>query len=409
MSLEITMFGGFLMRYKGQQLKLERNNNTRSMQVLQLLIYHGANGIPKDALMDMVFGDDEDVSNPANNLKVTISNLRRILQRAGLPETTTVVFKAGNYYFESEEPMQVDAFLFEEQVAVARAATGEQRAEEFANACSLYSGDFLPHLTAYDWAMVAAIHYKEQYRLCVQALSEILQEQNNYKQLLRLATRASSLCPQEEWDILRIRSLLALQRYQEAKEVYEEATTRLIGEFGIKPSEHLLECLKEIEQLLPNRKASLEELQRVLMEENEESGAYYCTFPSFIDTYRTVSRMLDRSGQTAYLMMCWATDKKGQRLDDKVILDKTMPSVGEAIHSALRRGDIYTRAENDRYLILLMGINRENCGVVINRIENYYKEMRRGTRGPAITLHYKVGPVYGMNETSWSSGALSWD
>lgn len=409
MSLEITMFGGFLMRYKGQQLKLERNNNTRSMQVLQLLIYYGANGIPKDTLMDMIFGDDEEVSDPANNLKVTISNLRRILRRAGLPETTTVTFKAGNYYFECEEDMQVDAFLFEEQIALAHAATGDQHEEELAHACSLYGGDFLPHLMAYDWAMVAAVHYKEEYRLCVQELSGILEEQQNYKQLLRLATQAASLCPQEEWEVLRIKSLLALQRYQEAKEVYEEAVARLVDEFGVKPSERLLECLQHIEELLPNRKATLEELQDVLMEEEEEKGAYYCTFPSFIDTYRTVSRMLERTGQSAYLMMCWATDKKGQRLEEKSVIDQTMPQVGEAIHSALRRGDIYTRAESDRYLILLLGINRENCSIVIDRIEEYYKDMKRGTRGPAITLHYKMGPVHGMSEKNWSSGALRWD
>lgn len=52
MSLEVTMFGGFVLRHNGNTLKLERNNVTRSMQVLQMLLFHGEEGVPKDVLMD---------------------------------------------------------------------------------------------------------------------------------------------------------------------------------------------------------------------------------------------------------------------------------------------------------------------------------------------------------------------
>ena len=38
---------------------------------------------PKDVLMDQLFGYEDGVTNPANNLKVTISNLRRILKQVG--------------------------------------------------------------------------------------------------------------------------------------------------------------------------------------------------------------------------------------------------------------------------------------------------------------------------------------
>lgn len=48
-SLEVTMFGGFVLRHNGNTLKLERNNVTRSMQVLQMLLFHGEEGVPKDA------------------------------------------------------------------------------------------------------------------------------------------------------------------------------------------------------------------------------------------------------------------------------------------------------------------------------------------------------------------------
>ncbi len=392
------------MRYQGRQLKLERNNMTRSMQVLQLLLYSGAEGVPKQTLMDAIFGDDETVTNPANNLKVTISNLRRILKREGLPDTTTVVFKGGNYHFVSDLEILVDAFLFEQQVQRAEQSTGADRLHQLEQACGLYGGDFLPHMAGDDWAMAAAVHYKKEYMDCAAQLAGALEQAQNWQQLLRLASQASVLCPQEEWDVLRIRSLLAMERYQEAKEVYEETVNRMMDEFGVKPSPRLTDCLRQLEEAVPGRKASLEQLQEVLREDERQQGAYYCPFPSFIDTYRTVCRMLERSGQSAYLMMCWLTDKNDQRVEDKKALGRVMPLVGEAIQAALRRGDVYTKAENDRYLVLLLGINKENCNIVTQRIGNSYKELRRGGRVPAMNLHFKTAPVYDHLDTASGAG-----
>ena len=58
-----------------------------------------------------------------------------------------------------------------------------------------------------------------------------------------------------------------------------------------------------------------------------------------------MSRMLERSGQSAYLMMCWITNKQGHHIEQRTQVAQVMPQVGEAIHSALRRGDIYARTE----------------------------------------------------------------
>ena len=312
--------------------------------------------------MDQLFGYEDGVTNPANNLKVTISNLRRILKQVGL-EDTTVLFKVGSYHLVSSEEIIVDAFQFQQTAEQALEAQDDERIDLLESACDLYNGDFLPHLAGCDWAMVAAVHYKEEYAACVHALWQ------DWQRMLGIATQASGLCPQEDWDILRIQSLLAMQRYQEAKEVYEETANRMLDEFGVKPSDRLNECMRQLENVLPSSKASLEQLQEVLKEEDVSCRAYYCPFPSFIDTYRTVSRMLERSGQSAYLMMCWVTDRQGHRIEQRGQVAQVMPQVGEAIHSALRRG----------------------------------------SRGPAATLHYKMAPVGDMSPQQWKSGSVNWD
>ena len=56
-------------------------------------------------------------------------------------------------------------------------------------------------------------------------------------------------------------------------------------------------------------------LKQRLKEEKGQGGAYYCSLPSFRDSYRLVTRMLERSGQSAYLMLCSLTDGKGHPLE----------------------------------------------------------------------------------------------
>lgn len=405
MSLEVTMFGGFVLRHNGKQLKLERNNVTRSMQVLQMLLFYGEHGVPKNALIDQLFGYEVGVTNPANNLKVTISNLRRILKEAGL-ENTTVTFKAGSYYLVSSEDIFVDVLEFQHQ---AELALEKQDQEKLAAACELYAGDLLPHLENCDWVVVASVHYKELYAACVAELCEMLSQQEQWQQIFLVATKASALCPQENWDILRIRSLLSMQCYREAKEVYEETANRMLDDFGVKPSERMTECIRQLDNVLPSSKATLDQLQDLLREDNEDKGAYYCPFPSFIDTYRTVNRMLERSGQSAYLMLCWITDKQGRRLEQRAQVAQIMPQVGAAIRASLRRGDIYTRAEGDRFLILLTGINQENCNIVIRRIDESYTNLRRGSRNTAVSLHYQMAPIGDLSRQNWQSGSVDWD
>ena len=118
-ALHVTMFGDFVMQYDDVPLKLERTNTTKAMQALQLLLYYGETGVLRDTLLDFLYSDDS-AAEPANNLKVTISNLRRLLLRAGLPEGTTVQFRGGSYYWECPAPMDMDIRTFEEKVAEAR-------------------------------------------------------------------------------------------------------------------------------------------------------------------------------------------------------------------------------------------------------------------------------------------------
>ena len=373
-AIQVRMLGDFSLSYQGSALHLERTNSTKAMQALQALLYRYPEGIPRERLMDILYADDS-AADPANNLKVTISNLRRLLARAGLPQEVTIRYKAGSYLFCCELPLTLDVRQFEEELAQAKSSGAEEaRLSHLLRAAELYTGDFLPHLMGSDWAVIAASQLRQSYFACVRALAELMARRDEWEALLALATRTAALYHMEEWQCLRIDCLMKLERYSEAKQVYDQAVHELSEEFDVKPSDELVKRFRQLSLAGQENTETVAEITGHISEPQRQSGAYYCSYPSFIDVYRMCCRMMERSGQSAYLLMYWLCDSRGRLLEDPDKIAVAAQKLGAAIGRSLRRGDAYTQHGRDRFLVLLIGTNRENCSIVDKRIEKNYRE-----------------------------------
>ena len=401
--LHVTMFGDFVMEYGGVPLKLERTNTTKAMQALQLLLYYGDAGVLRDTLLDFLYSEDS-ATEPANNLKVTISNLRRLLLRAGLPEGTTIQFRGGSYYWDCPAAAQLDIRAFEKAAALSHKGDDKTQTEHLLQACALYTGDFLPHLQSENWAVAAGARYREQYFACVRRLTLLLEQSGGYDVLLPVVTRAAGMYGLEEFQLAWIDCLMHMQRYTEAKQVYEDAVRSLRDDYDLGPSKALLERCRQLDEMANERTDSLQDYQETLSEDDPGRGAYYCTYPGFIDAYRVVSRMLERNGQSAYLLMCWLTDTHGREITDHDKLMAAVPKASAAIRLALRRGDLYTQPSRDRFLILLVGTSQENCSIVTARIQDTYK--LNPARG--ISLSFRLSPVGNALEQDLFAGGPQW-
>ena len=69
--LQVQMLGGFSLVYQGKTLVFDRNYTSKSTQLLQILFLHLENGIPKEQLLDELYGRD-DVENRNGSLNNTI-------------------------------------------------------------------------------------------------------------------------------------------------------------------------------------------------------------------------------------------------------------------------------------------------------------------------------------------------
>ena len=113
------------------------------------------------------------------------------------------------------------------------------------------------------------------------------------------------------------------------------------------------------------------------MEDEDETGAYYCTLPSFRDSYRLVRRIIERNGQSVYMMLCSLIDSKGRPMEQGDKLNAMTDELHHSIKHCLRRGDSFTKFSPSQFLILLIGTNKENCDLIFDRIASYFSRDHR--------------------------------
>ena len=373
---EIRMLGTFSVNYAGREIVIDRNAVSKTTQLLQMLALHGQEGISKAGLIDALYGR-ETVENKNGSLNNTIFRLRRQLKAAGLPDSQYICIQNGMCTWDEAIPLWVDVCEFQNLAEKSQSKTGQEQIRLCRKAVACYTGEFLPNMIGEAWVTVENVHCKELYTNCVRKLCEYYMKEEHYEETLRIAS-ASVIYPFEDWQLWQIDSLMAMSRYQEAMEVYEKATKLVLDELGLPPSPEMLRRFRIMGEHVSQTAEVTEDIRKRLDEKVHIEGAYYCSFPGFIDIYHVFSRMMERNGATVYIMLCTL---KGISVKDGYIEGKDREAselLAEAIRGSLRRGDFYTRYSYSQYLILFSDIRMENCKIVSDRIQKRFEQKTAG-------------------------------
>lgn len=359
--LKVRMLGGFTLEYKGKELVLDRNNVSKTTQLFQLLLLHTQDGgISKAALIDALYGRS-DVENKNGSLNNTIFRLRKQLTAAGLPESSYININGGMCTWDPDIETSVDVCDFKQTIESARHEKSQKtKMEIYAKAWKLYTGEFLPDMMGEDWAAVENIACRDMYFDCVEELCHYLKTEEKFEELYRVAHSAAEIYPFYDWQIWEIDSLIGmLERFK----LMGERTSQAAG--------------------------AIEDIKYRLREKESIEGAYYCTYPSFVDVYHVFGRMMERTGMSVFLMLCTLnfinieTDDENQKYYSELLR--------ESIQKAVRKGDFYTRYNIQQYLVMLIGITQENCTLVSKRINKEFN--KRLTRRKNVSIDYYVASL----------------
>lgn len=134
----------------------------------------------------------------------------------------------------------------------------------------------------------------------------------------------------------------------------------------------MMQQFEQMSSRLNYKPQELGDIKERLKDDDVRGGAFYCSLPSFRDSYRLVSRIIERNGQSVYLMLCSITNGKGMPMDKPDKLEALSGELQNTIQQCLRKGDSFTKYSPSQFLILLVGTNKENCSMIFDRIQRYF-------------------------------------
>ena len=389
--LYVRCLGGFSVRWNGKLIAGgSKASESQLTSLLQILIHERRHGVTRDRLEELLF-ENRDMSNVHHALQSVIYNTKKKLERAGLPKVNYIEQRKGVFFWTEEIPVVEDAAEFDSCYRQAEEAKDpDERLALYVDACHWYSGEFLPSQTGVIWAAREARRYREAFCDCVEKATVILRMNQDYFQMEELGCYAARTDPLADWETVTMEALAAMGRYEDARKLYDDTVQLYFNEQGLRPSKKLMELFSRLGEGIVHRHAVLDQIQNELTGRNDDfPGGYLCTYPVFLGIYRMVERMLERGGQSVFLMLCTVVDGKGNPMREGPVLEELTKRMGDAVRRSIRRGDAMTQYGKGQYLVLLVNTTRENCTVIQKRI-NYRFIVGRQRSG----IQYYVNSVF---------------
>lgn len=368
--LRVQMFGGFDMEWQGKKLIGGRKAaESQFAYLMQLILHYRKTGVGRDQLEKIIF-EGRDIENVSHALRSVLYNARKKLKAAGLPDVNYIEQRDGAFYWTDQIPVVEDAGEMERLYQQAEAETDlRTKLGLYVDACHLYTDEFLRTMSGALWVAQEAKRYHGLFCMCMEKAVALLRINQEYLQMEELGRYAAKVDPMADWECVTMEALICLGKDQEAQRFYNDTVEFYLREQGLRPTRQLSELMNKLGAQIEHSYAILDDIQRELAVEDEDtSGGYLCSYPVFRGIYQMVRRMMERGGQSVYLMLCVVVDSKGNPMGDGPKLEELSQRLGDAIRRAVRQSDAINKYGKGQYLVLLVNTTRENCKTVQKRI-----------------------------------------
>ena len=354
--IAIKMLGDFSVVADGRCVVDATAKLTKPWQLFCYLALNREHVTPSSVLLQELWGGEE-LADPANVLKNTVYALRRELAGPVKPAESPILFRAGGYCLNGHIKWSVDTERFEQLCEKAERCTGGSEAKMAAwrKAEGAFRGELLPQLAGEVWVMRAARGFTRRYLASARALCACLAGENDYGELLDVASRASVTDPLDEdialWtfralDALHMQRAIVIAYNKTARYLEEEKGRQLCAEIGSIYAA-AAEAVNKTEQ---DFAAIRDELSDALRSQRSDRGAFYCNYEVFKRMYAIVARTAQRARQVVALKL--------------------------AIAGTLRKSDTFTKYSRSQYALLLPMESADDMAVVERRLSAAYESAR---------------------------------
>ncbi len=374
--LYIKTLGEFSISYQDKTLT---NHDTRSKKIWTLLAYiivFHTKEISQSTLIDLLWSEENSSIDPENALKTSLHRIRTILGQLEHPAKKLIIHKRNTFRFNPDIELEIDGELFESYCSLAGKEETEedQRILYYRKAVELYRGDFIPKYSDDDWAVPITIYYHTMYIRMIQEYLLLLLHRKNYEDMVSICCTATAIDSYDELiQYYFILSLYYSGKQQAAIAQYNTCINTYYNDFGIKPSDQMLDLYKEIIKQENSSQVDLSVIQEDLIEEDNKKRAYYCDYSIFQHLYQIQSRSMERNGLSFFLCL-FTLDSVDT--NNKKDISLAMERLKDIIGNSLRSGDTYSRYSVNQYIVLLPSACYENSVIVGERILKNFANSR---------------------------------
>ena len=398
--LKVYMFGEFRLEYKDVTVG-GGSSRSKLWNLLAYLLCNRHRTITQPELIRLLDYGKEN-PDPVRMLRNVRFNVRRTLaplsQALGRDPVSLI---NGVYGWDNEIKVEVDAERFESLCREAQRTEDTQReCELLGQALELWRGEYLAQLTGEFWVDPLQAYYHDLYlgALCRRAL--LLNENGEPAEAEKLCRGAIKNAPYYE-PIHRelIRSLLLLERREEAAAVYNALRERLLSELGVEPERETVEIYREAIYRNGDGVLSVDDIREQLREHDIPAQAILCSFDEFKYLYRLEARSADRRGDAIHIGILSVSDRTGSPLSGRG-LTQAMTQLQEQIQNTLRVGDIVSCCSASQFIIMLVQANYENSERVCRRVIEAYERSHPRSSARVQSTVLPLEPLLEMHNPS---------
>lgn len=393
--LQVYNFGCFVVQRGPVIINDSTRRSYKLWNLLAYLLAYREKRHPSQALYELLWSEDNDVTSPEHALRTLIYRLRQVLNQgpSGNETVPHIIYTQGAYSWNPAVDFWMDAVEFEEKCARAGGLMNTDPAGAalaFREALFLYKGEYLPELSHCEWTTALRHSYRRLYVDSILQCNSLFKKERLYSDIRRNCENALQLEPlEEEIHQQYIEVLLEEGKTRQALEHYEETTAYLYRELGVIPSPALRNLYRRIKAAGEGIEMDLALVLQGLKERQPDGGAFKCDPEMFRLLYKLEERRVARTGQSVYLILLTLT-RPDYSVAGKAALDEVMPVLENTVLSSLRRGDVITRWNEAQLLLLLPGLNFEQAELVLGRIKNRFTAL---PVRPPVTLRGKLHPL----------------
>ena len=355
-----------LFSYGGMTSSLKVGKKTLSF--LQYLIVNHDRSISSEELIEQ-FWTEGGSNAPGGALRHMVFKVRGILESMFPKSENLLLTFPGCYVWNPKIMLRLDIELFEKACLEARKASGEEKYRLLLEAIGLYRGGFLLGNDS-EWVQVPRQYYHTLYLDSCKEILPLLYKKECWTDIINICGQAYTAdFAIEDFTIYQIRALIALGQPEQAIEKYETFRDKILKEYEMMPSASAEQLYTLALGLRKKEGKELDIFNLVCEAEEEQQGAFFCTFEVFQRIVALEKRHLERSGQKATLVII-SLGQEAVPITDARRLERILTQ-------GLRDGDPVARLEANSYILMLAGAGIENARLVMNRIDiNFHKIYR---------------------------------